>query len=452
MRRLAIGWIGLLLVPSALHAQINATTSGPPLLPNYERVPVGEREALEAGAYIARTSDPNANWYNPAGLALIERTGANLSASAYEATTIEVASLKQKTNSLRLSPLGAFFGLGIAEPLTSSPNLRFGFFIARPIAWQTGTLDEQASVNPQTVFGVTSDVTLTRMEPGVAIGVRVNDRFRLGGSLGVSTTTLDLSQDIMLSYADADSSSNTRRTLAAVGTSWHLVPKIGLQYDISDRWRAGLVASAPGIQMMGSTRVSLKISSYASEDRYRDINFRDEEADFEYRLPYFAGLGIAWTYSRGSIEGTVRHYGGSDEYDMVSTEVLGQRVDAIGGSPPAITAVTVSPITNSWAEVTNFALGGNYEFSNTLRFHFGVHSDQSPVEDPATSIFRQVNLVGGTTGLSYQGTTFGASIGLGYSAGSSDPIPVFPGFSTNPVETEFKVSTFRATYSFSARF
>jgi long-subunit fatty acid transport protein len=449
MRRVFRGWwVGLLLVPSALQAQTDPKIAAPPVLPNYQRMPVGEREALEAGAYIARTNDANANWYNPAGISLVEQTSANLSASAYEATTLELASLRQKTSNLRLSPLSAFFGLAIAKPLTSSNDVRYGFFIARPIAWQSGTLDEAAPLNPQTVFAGTSEATLTRLEPGLVVGVRVNERFRVGGSLGVSVTTLDMTQDFSLRYADADSSSTTRRTLSVGGTSWHLVPRVGVQWDAGERWKIGVVAAAPGVQLMGSASTSFYSGTYASEDRYIDVSFRDEEADFEYALPFTAGVGIAWTYSRGSIEGVVRYYGASDEYDMIMSTLTSRRVDAIGGVPPAIVSSPVAPIENSWRDVTNFALGGNYGLSDAVRLHFGFNTDSSPVDDPNRSMYRKVDLMGGTAGVSYQGTTFGASLGLGYSAGNSDPISQIAGLSG----TRLEVSTFRAMYSFSARF
>ena len=42
-------------------------------LPNYDRVSIGQREGIEANAFVARTDDAGANWYNPAGLAQSEQ-------------------------------------------------------------------------------------------------------------------------------------------------------------------------------------------------------------------------------------------------------------------------------------------------------------------------------------------------------------------------------------------
>jgi long-subunit fatty acid transport protein len=453
MRRVVPWLVGLLLVPAALHAQsAGFVIPAPPLLPNYERLPVGEREALESGAFIARTSDANANWYNPAGLALVERTGANLSANAYEATTLEIAGRRRETSSFRLSPISAFFGLAIAQPLTSSDRLRYGIFIAQPVAWQSGVVDELLPLDPGSDVAFRSEANLTRFEPGLAIGYRMNDRLRLGGSLGVSVTTLDVSQDIALRTTSTDSAATTRRTLGVDGMAWHLVPRIGMQWEASERWRIGAVASAPGLQMLGSATASLNAARFSSEGRYADLSFRDEEAEFKYEIPFSAGVGIAWTYARGSIEGAVRYYGSSESFDMLTTEVDAQLVDAVGGAPPAFTSLAAGSLVESWRGVTNVALGGNYEMSPTWRLHFGFNTDSSPVEDPENSIFRQVNSVGGTAGVSYQGETFGGTLGLGYSTGDSDPIGELPSGDLPAVETRLKVNTFRAMYSFSARF
>jgi long-subunit fatty acid transport protein len=217
-----------------------------------------------------------------------------------------------------------------------------------------------------------------------------------------------------------------------------------MAWGAGEEVQVGAVAPAPGVQIKGAAGTTV----YHGQDRYADLSFRDEEADFDYRLPFYAGVGVAWMYSRGSIEGTVRYYGATDPYDMISTTERAQLVDAVGAGAPTIVTSAVAPLENSWTDVTNFALGGNYGLSETWRLHFGVNSDSSPVEDPNTSMFRKVNLMGGTAGVSYQGATFGASLGFGYSAGSSDPVTQFAGLEG----TRLEISTFRAMYSFSARF
>ena len=78
-----------LAVAPGLSAQ-SLSVAAPPslLLANYDRVPVGQREGLEAGAFIARTNDAGAGWYNPAGLAQHDGSAVNGSATAYEWTRL----------------------------------------------------------------------------------------------------------------------------------------------------------------------------------------------------------------------------------------------------------------------------------------------------------------------------------------------------------------------------
>src|SRR4030095_4298143 len=84
---------------ASLGATGNAAGQLPPfavppnsILPNYERMPLGQREAIEGGAFVARTNDAGANWYNPAGLAQHKESAVNASATAYEWTRIILAS------------------------------------------------------------------------------------------------------------------------------------------------------------------------------------------------------------------------------------------------------------------------------------------------------------------------------------------------------------------------
>src|SRR4029453_16601202 len=55
---------------------------------NRDRIFPGLYEFSEAGAVVARVRDASATWYNPAGLALSERTTFNVSSAAYQLTKL----------------------------------------------------------------------------------------------------------------------------------------------------------------------------------------------------------------------------------------------------------------------------------------------------------------------------------------------------------------------------
>jgi hypothetical protein len=99
------------------------------------------------GAFVARTDDAGAGWYNPAGLALSEKSGLNASSNAYELTTITLEGIGQAKGSTRFSPSGTYFGAVLGAPIIKNPNVRLAFFYAKPVSWTPGTLDGAFTVN-----------------------------------------------------------------------------------------------------------------------------------------------------------------------------------------------------------------------------------------------------------------------------------------------------------------
>ncbi len=55
-------------------------------LPNYGMTPIGQTAGLEGGAFVARANDASSNWYNPAGLALAEKSSVSSSAGTYQSS------------------------------------------------------------------------------------------------------------------------------------------------------------------------------------------------------------------------------------------------------------------------------------------------------------------------------------------------------------------------------
>ena len=64
------------------------------VLTNYDRVLIGQEEALESGAFVARVADSTAGWYNPAGLALVRRSVIGASATGYELEMIDLGQIQ----------------------------------------------------------------------------------------------------------------------------------------------------------------------------------------------------------------------------------------------------------------------------------------------------------------------------------------------------------------------
>ncbi len=169
------------------------------ILPNYDRVLIGQREGLEGGAFVARTDDAGAGWYNPAGLALSEKSGLNASSNAYELTTITLEGIGQAKGSTRFSPSGTYFGAVLGAPIIKNPNVRLAFFYAKPVSWTPGTLDGAFTVNSggnEEQFSYTSTSNFTTIIPGLAAGFRLGKEFRVGASAGLGMTNLHQVQSV----------------------------------------------------------------------------------------------------------------------------------------------------------------------------------------------------------------------------------------------------------------
>jgi long-subunit fatty acid transport protein len=446
MRRF-IRAIGILAcVPALAQAQTEEIVlPSNSLLPNYERVPLGQREAIEAGAYLVRTDDALSSWYNPAGLVSSQRTQVSASSNSYEAVTLEMAGQRERTRSLRFAPLGSFFGVVIAEPINRSGRYRLGFSIANPVAWAPGNIDFDAQLGPGARVGFVNSMRLSRTEYALSLGYRAGARLRLGASAGVSTTSLTQNQDLLLTGSDPNPALTRRRTLSSDGSVWHAIGQLGAQVDVTEALGFGVLLRSSGLRIGGSTTLFTTSGAYAG-DGIEDVSFIDGAADFDYRLPFSLAAGAALRFGRGAIEVDVRYYGDSGTHALFESEVTGiYNVANTGGTTS--TEVGLAPKLNAWRDVVNVAVGGNYQLTDELRIHAGFNTDRSPVADPQTSMFRRVDLLGFSTGVSFTVWQFVGSLGLGYSAGESDPMVVAEDANGAPVTATLSVNSFRVSYA-----
>src|SRR5499433_563630 len=112
------------------------------IFPNYDNVLVGKDQALEAGAYIARADDASANFYNPAGLVVSEKTSLNASSTGYVWIRLSSQALNTSISTSKLDNVPGYFGLVIAPPFGDVRNLRLGVSVTRGVSWTPGAIDQ----------------------------------------------------------------------------------------------------------------------------------------------------------------------------------------------------------------------------------------------------------------------------------------------------------------------
>jgi len=446
-----------LAAAAPVHAQVSSVDlTLPPgtAIPNYDRIRIGQNEAMEGNAYVARTGDAGSSWYNPAGLAKSERTQLNAGGNAYELTSFSIEGLGESKGRTRLAPIGTYFGGVLGEPAIKSKKLRLGFSIARPISWTPSRVEgEFQSTGPNGTedFLYSSFVSLTTDVPTINAGYKLGDRLRIGAGVGMAITSLYQSQTISDRLVNGPSASGILRAFETEGQNMSLLFTGGLQCDLGSSIRLGATVTAPGSKISGSSRITFQ-STYYQGPATRDASFNDEEAEFDFANPLRVAGGIALRLGKGEVEADVYYRGSRDPYELYSSDVAASviRVDSTGTA--STSTIPFAPAIEEARSVTNIAVGGNYPLSEKVRAHVGFFTDNSPVADAATSIYRKVDLVGGSLGLSLKWGALSGSVGFTGSSGTSEARSSGTTIGGQPTVTEVKVSTFTALYALSYAF
>ncbi len=407
--------------PVALAAQ---TVTVPPnlILPNYDRIPVGQREGIEAGAYLARTNDAAANWYNPAGLAKSVKSSLNASATAYEWTSMSLEGFGVSEGRSRISSVGTLLGVVIGEDVLHSDHVRLGFAITRPIVWQPSSIELSFPLQSgQELIAYSTNVSFDVMVPSLSVayapGGVASGRVRLGAGLGVAVTTMGQDQDVSDRVTTPTTATVRRNNFASDGSTWQLRLTGGVQWDATSRVTLGAFVVAPTTRISGTSRLA-SVNSNWTPVQLSDFTFADPEVPLDYRLPLELAAGGALQFAKGQIELDVHYYGALDPYVLYESALTGRLTVVDNGGAPVVTTPPFGTTMNSARAVTNIALGGSYPLSGKFRFHAGFSTDRSPVADQTQSLFRQVDLSRVTAGISLTGLRLSGSLGFGYSFGS----------------------------------
>ena len=448
-----VAWIA---IPAAIEAQTSVTVPPNLVLPNYDRIPIGQREGIEAGAFLARTGDAGANWFNPAGLAKSKGSAVNASATAYEWTSTELEGLGAVAGKSRINTVGTLFSAVLGNGPLESERWRLGFSIARPIVWHPSNItlafdtqggQEHLAYATQSDF----DVMIPAIAAAFAPGGVANGKFRVGAGMGVAITSLSQNQATSSRKITATADTIALGSFVGDGSSWDLKFTAGIQWEATPAITLGAKLGSPTLNIRGSSQFNLQ-SMVVGSPSVRDLVLRDNDATFQYKLPFEAQVGGAIRGKSGEVEIDVHYFAAIDPYDLYSSTATGALTVVDNTGTPTTTPVTFANTTNRARSVVNVAVGGSYPVSTHIRAHAGFASDRSPVPTGEEVIFRQIDLSRITGGFSLVGSNLTGSLGFGYSFGSGTRHGVVTAQNGQPVDTRLKVRTanllFALTYSF----
>ena len=441
-----IAALAAVLAPAAARAQVLLPPSA--IITNYDRILIGQEQALESGAYVARVADATAGWYNPAGLGLVERSVIGASATGYELAIIDLGAIQTSSGGVSLVQLPGFFGGVLGQDVTRSEAWRIGFTVTKPTSWS-------ASVNGATAIGIpvtySSRVGISTIVPTLS-AAWVPWRFlRFGAGLGVAVTSLAQTQVLSVRNSDPLLAGAALQTADLTGTTWGAQGTFGVQWDISEHFTVGASLRTPTLAFI--TTGSLTYQSMASGGASGvQTYFRDPQAAFAYRIPLNVNFGLAWRGGRFEAEVDVRYHSAIAEYALLSSPKLVETVTTGPDGPPVHTFSPFPGLLYGAAAVWNLAAGGHYRLDDSWSFHAGIYTDAAPAGLTQYDLFRTVNFFGATLGAKLRGDHLAGSLGLGFSWGDSKNFPVGTQGDPEAVTTRLSIRSLSLLYAISYTF
>lgn len=420
------------------------------LLPNYERTLVGETEAIEAGAFIARADGAVATFYNPAGLGLVETSQLTAGASGHEWIRYSVSGEAATAGRRSHRSLGGIFGVALGSPPLGSDRWRVGFLVMHPVSWQPA-LEVQTRRPAPGGFEEITHITVNSvsdMAPTLAAAYRVNPKIRIGASAGLSMYGIYQNRSSFSDLATASGIRSTEATIFSDGSTYSLMLAGGVQWDAAPRVRVGAAVTAPGIRLGGSSSIIYR-GALSEGSSSVVANFSDDSAMFQYKQPLKVSAGVAWRHERGEIEFDLRYHVSPGTYAVYSSDQDASVVIAADG----VTTEAVLPFpdqTYTASHVANVALGGNFKVADSVTVHGGLFTDRSPVADGPQPVFFRLSLVGATAGASLRFRGLSGSVGISYLTGQS--VMTLRTQEGGVVTPEIRVNSIGMTYALSYTF
>ncbi len=408
------------LLPAA-PARAQSTTFMPPsaVLTNYDRVLIGQEEALESGAFVARVGDSTAGWYNPAGLALVRRSVIGASATGYELDVIDLGQIQAAAGKVTLAQLPSFFGAVLGGDVIASDAWRIGFSSTKPSSWS-------AAVNGATLAGTqlsySSRVSISTLVPTLSAAWAPLPTLRLGAGFGVSITSISQTQVLSIWNAPFVADGAVMRSVDGTGTTWGGQGTFGVQWDVSEHLVAGASLRTPTFAILstgGLTLQEMATTSGPQGPTTSETYFNDPDASFTYKLPVTVNVGLAWREPRFDVELDVRFHSAIPPYTMVASSQTVERITSYPGGSHTREVTSFPGVTYGATAVWNVAVGGRYQLDEAWSLHGGLYTDSAPVDPTQENVFRSVNLYGLTAGAKLKGDHLSGSLGLGLCYGSS---------------------------------
>jgi len=444
---------GIATVAAAFAASLAAQQLEPPALtltlPNYGMTPIGQTAGLEGGAFVARANDASSNWYNPAGLALAEKSSVSSSAGTYQSFSLVPEALSRDDSGGSSQTVPALVGV-LVKDLFGNKQFTAGFSVVRTNSFEQETDAQRSDLLPSTaaILDYSADSQYRRNEYSLGLGYSCGRAWRFGATLAVANTSLRAVGSVFDQEVQPGGLDATLLARRASGSITQLRLSAGAQYQLTPEILLGANVRTPGLDLFRSGEVSYDALQHRGAGT-ASLAFFDPDPWFDYELPFQAAIGAAIEKERFQLEVDVLFASGSSPYDLFSSERTAVYIQDDGsGNPPIVTQVPFQDVISENKAVVNVAVGGSYALTKNKvwTLHFGFNTDFSPVGD-ADQYFSRVDLYGLTAGISGSVEGFTAAVGVNYQWGDASNVPL-----ADVLDSDISVDSWAIIYSLAYKF
>ena len=445
-----------LLVAGTVHAAdpILEPPDGLPL--NYRPIPVGTWAPLEGGAYVARASDSEAGWHNPAGLALSDHGSVSGNTALFEYVSLEVSRGDAHTSENTFLQVPSLVGTAFQLTPESERNWVLGAYLATPNSWaQEVSLGARYPDGANTVdLSLESRSSSLTIVPGLAVGWRLDDTRRLGFGLEVSYTGFESIRTVNKRTGDA-LGNPVERSFQAESFSadvYQMQFTGGFQWEINDRWSIGIAARSPSFELYDKGRIRLD-SFFDNSTFTADGVFAEDNLNVSIQNPWELSLAAAYHAERWDLELLLRGYGGIGNETII--DVNNPFIITVTDKSTSTTSTISNPVNDPVATrdfTIVLAIGGRYHMSESWALHSGLQLNPSPVNAEESTTFREADLLSLAFGTSRTSDHVDTTFGIILTAGSNPNSPETDLTNDATVTSDFRLLittlVFGTTYRF----
>lgn len=351
---------------------------------NGDGVLLGNEAAMTGGAVRAVVSDGSAIWYNPAGLASVDRDSVDVSGNAFQVRAAEEPALLSATTGesndggyLEIVSIPA--AATIARRLEPGLTVALGVFAPRYEQHEVRTRLDATSGMHTSRWTLSSAQSYSTYHAGGALGIRLSDQLRLGFSLfGVYRDSYESFQTAGV-FELVDSTQLVARGGIRRIRSFGAELGAGAQWEPHPGVLLAFTARSPGLEVATQVRsTTTEVRASLSDVEPDELDFLPDDTEaiapgIAMLTPGHFALAFAHRFSRGWVAGEI-----DVQPPLEVDAVLRRRL------------------------VWNVRVGGSYRVDDRFTVGFGAftdHSDRSPIAELGQT---RVDFYGVTVGLEYR--------------------------------------------------